>query len=139
MTIVSDEVVAEIIDAMSEGAERQDHVASVVGTFIQTQPMIGHYVQAHAKDLGLEGVVLTLLHVAIIAACIERARGRDLRKLTSKQLDLVTKEKRTLDDEPALASYLESNLDPKDPTLGGKKFALAESLLHTAARALLLA
>ena len=102
--------------------------------------MLGHYVQAYSKDLGLEGVVLTLLHVAIIAACVERARGRDLRRLTSKQLGPRSRKRSTRsDDEPALAAYLESNLDAKDPTLGGKKFALANRLLSTAARALLLA
>src|SRR5438874_1620835 len=44
--------------------------------FIQIQPTVGHYVSAHSNELGLEGVVLTLLHASVLARAVDLAQLR---------------------------------------------------------------
>ena len=59
--IVKAQHVAAVVKEVSAGADDPQHVASLVALFMQVQPTVGHYVSAHSNDLGLEGVVLTLL------------------------------------------------------------------------------
>ncbi len=129
-----------VVKEVEAGADEPQHVASLVGLFMQVQPTIGHYVSAHSKELALEGVVLTLLHASVMARAVELAMGRRLRPLKFEDLDAATRanEGRALaDEEPELASYLEGNLDPADPTLGGPRRDVALRVLHTVAQALL--
>ncbi len=137
--IVKEQHVALVVKEVSAGAEDPQHVASLVGAFIQVQPTVGHYVSAHSTELGLEGVVLTLLHASVMARAVEMAQGRRLRAVRFEDLDGAAKTKgRTLaDDEPELAGYLEGNLDAKDPTLGGGKRDVALRVLGVIARAYL--
>jgi len=139
---VKEEHVATVVSEVSAGAEDPQHVASLVGAFMQIQPTVGHYVSAHSNELGLEGVVLTLLHASVMARALEVAQGRRLRAVRFEDLDgaarFVTATGRALgDEEPELAGYLEGNLDPKDPTLGGGKRDVALRLLGVIARAYL--
>ena len=139
---VNEQHVATVVKEVSAGAEDSQHVASLVGAFMQIQPTVGHYVSAHSNELGLEGVVLTLLHASVMARAVELSLGRRLRAVRFDDLDAaartMTGEGRTLaDDEPELAGYLEGNLDPKDPTLGGGKRDVALRVLAVVARAFL--
>ncbi len=137
---VKEQHVATVVKEVSAGAEDPQHVASLVGAFMQIQPTVGHYVSAHSKELGLEGVVLTLLHAAVMARAVELALGRRLRVVKFEDLDAVARhggERPLVDDEPELAGYLEGNLDPKDPTIGGAKRDVALRLLAVVARAYL--
>ena len=138
--IVKEQHVATVVKEVSQGAEDPQHVASLVGAFMQIQPTVGHYVSAHSKELGLEGVVLTLLHASVLARAVELALGRRLRAVRFEDLDAVAKvngDRPLSDDEPELAGYLEGNLDPKDPTLGGDKRDVALRVLAVVARAYL--
>jgi hypothetical protein len=138
--IVKEQHVATVVKEVSAGAEDPQHVASLVGAFMQVQPTVGHYVSAHSNELGLEGVVLTLLHASVMARAVEMALGRRLRAVRFEDLDGAAKgaHGRALgDDEPELAGYLEGNLDGKDPTLAGGKRAVALEVLGVIARAYL--
>jgi hypothetical protein len=138
--IVKEQHVATVVKEVSQGAEDPQHVASLVGAFMQIQPTVGHYVSAHSKELGLEGVVLTLLHASVVARAVELALGRRLRPVRFEDLDAVAKlngNRPLVEDEPELAGYLEGNMDPKDPTLGGDKRDVAMRVLAVVARAYL--
>lgn len=137
---VKEQHVATVVKEVSAGAEDPQHVASLVGAFMQIQPTVGHYVSAHSKELGLEGVVLTLLHAFVMARAVELALGRRLRVVRFEDLDVAAKhggDRPLTDDEPELAGYLEGNLDPKDPTLRGGKRDVALRVLAVVARAYL--
>ena len=138
--IVKEQHVTAVVKEVESGADEPQHVASLVGIFMQVQPTIGHYVSAHSKELALEGVVLTLLHASVLARAVELAMGRRLRPLKFEDLDAATRanEGRSLaDEEPELASYLEGNVVAEDPTLGGPRREVALRVLNTVAQALL--
>lgn len=137
--IVKEQHVALVVKEVSAGAEDPQHVASLVGAFMQLQPTVGHYVSAHSNELGLEGVVLTLLHASVMARAVETAQGRRLRAVRFEDLDGAAKHggRALADDEPELAGYLEGNLDARDPTLGGGKRDVALRVLAVIARAYL--
>jgi hypothetical protein len=138
--IVKEQHVATVVKEVSAGAEDPQHVASLVGAFMQIQPTVGHYVSAHSNELGLEGVVLTLLHASVMARAVELALGRRLRGVRFEDLDAAARagDGRSLgDDEPELAGYLEGNLAVDDATLGGKKRDVALRVLAVVARAYL--
>ncbi len=137
--IVKEQHVAAVVKEVSAGADDPQHVASLVGAFMQIQPTVGHYVSAHSNELGLEGVVLTLLHASVMARAVELAVGRRLRPIRFEDLDGAARtmsdgEPALAKDEPELAGYLEGNLDAKDPTLAGGKRDVALRLLALIAR-----
>lgn len=136
--IVKESHLAEVVAEVSAGAADPKHVATVVGGFIQLQPSIGQYVSAHADELGLEGVVLTLLHAAVVARAVEVAQGSELAPVRFTELDAAAAgDRRLVDDEPELAGYIEGNLAGDDATLGGARRATALRLLGIIAYALL--
>ncbi len=137
--IVTEKHVAEVVKEISAGAADPQHVASVVGAFMQVQPTVGQYVSAHSNELGLEGVVLTLLHAAVLARCIERAAGRRMRAVRFPDLDVAARPgtPSLAEDEPELHGYLRGNLSPDDPTHAGKRREVALGLLDVVGRALL--
>lgn len=134
--IVKEQHVAAVVAEVSQGAEDPQHVASLVGAFMQIQPTVGHYVSAHSNELGLEGVVLTLLHASVMARAVEMALGRRLRAVRFEDLDVSARggDRALADDEPELAGYLEGNIAAGDATLGGKKRPVALGLLAIIAR-----
>ena len=140
--IVNEQHVANVVKEVSAGAEDPQHVASLVGAFMQIQPTVGHYVSAHSNELGLEAVVLTLLHAAVMARAVEMALGKRLRAVRFEDLDAAARTttggaRPLVDEEPELAGYLEGNLDPKDPTLAGGKREVALRVLAVVAHAYL--
>ena len=137
--IVNEQHIAAAVQEVSQGASDPQHVASLVGAFMQVQPTLGQYVSAHSNELGLEGVVLTLLHASVMARAVELAAGRRLRKLRFEDLDAAARsgDGRSLAaDEPELAGYLEGNIAVEDMTLGGKRRPTALRVLGVIARAL---
>ena len=138
--IVKEQHVAAVVKEISAGAEDPQHVASVVGAFMQLQPTVGHYVSAHSNELGLEGVVLTLLHASVLARAVELALGRRLRGVRFEDLDVAARDGdgrgALADEEPELAGYLEGNLPVDDATLGGARRDTALRVLSVVARAL---
>ena len=134
---ISNALVERIVADVSSGAADPNHVAMVVGEMIRRQPAVGHYVQGHAKELTLEGSVIVLLHAAVLQRCVEADRGRALRALDFRALDAATRAPGALDEEPALASYVDSNVTDSDPMLGGARRTTARQVLDVVARALL--
>ena len=117
---------------ISAGASDPNHVAAVVGDLMQRQPAVGHYVQGHGVELSLEGTVMLLLHAAVLLRCIDVANARVAPRLDFRALDRAARApsvEAIFDEQPALASYVDSNLDAKDPLLGGARRPLARRLI----------
>jgi hypothetical protein len=131
--------VGQAVSEAEKGADDSRHVASVVGAFMQRQPMVGHYVQAHTSELGLEGTVLVLLHASVLARAVEIANGKRIKLVQARDLDAAAgaRADELAQSEPELASYVDANLSPSDPTLGGKKRTIALGLLRVVLRAIL--
>ena len=137
---ISEKHVGQAVAEVEKGADDSRHVASVVGAFMQRQPMIGHYVQAHTSEVGLEGMVLVLLHASVLARAVEIGMGKRLKVLQARDLDVATGRHDVAvlkKEQPELVTYLETNVSAEDPTLGGKKRKVALELLHTVLRAIL--
>jgi hypothetical protein len=139
---VTEEQLARVVAEVSSGADDPQHVSSLVGAFMQRQPVVGHYVASYSKELSLEGVVLTLLHVSVVARCLEMAAGRRLRAARPEELDAAARSDEEGGEalaaiEPVLASYVAGNVPADDPTLGGKRHPVALRLIHVISRALL--
>ncbi len=132
---VAAEHVARAVAEVSQGSEDPQRVASLVGAFMQVQPMIGHYVSSYARELGLEGVVLALLHAHVVARCVEIAAGRPLRAVQAPELDAAARAPRIADEQPEIAGYLEGNIPADDATLGAHRDT-ALRVLGIVARAL---
>jgi hypothetical protein len=137
---VKEQHVATVVKEVSAGADDPQHVASVVGAFMQLQPTVGHYVSAYSRELGLEGVVLTLLHASVLARAVELALGRRLRAVRFDDLDAAARggnDRPLADEEPELWGYVEGNVTVEDATLGGARRKAALEVLAVIARALL--
>ena len=135
---ISNAHVERVVADVSSGASDPNHVAMVVGEMMRRQPAIGHYVQGHSRELSLEGSVIVLLHAAVLLRCVEVERGRTLRVLDFRALDAATHVPGALAEEPALASYVDSNVTSDDPLIGGERQKTARAVLDVIARALLL-
>jgi hypothetical protein len=135
---VSESQLAQVVAEISAGAAQKDHVATVVGELIRKQPIIGHYVQSHVRELTIEGTVLVLLHAAVVARSVELARGRRLPSINAAELDQAARggDAELAAEEPELWSYLEGNVPADDPTLGGARRPQALALLRVVTRAL---
>src|SRR5262249_13513771 len=118
--MVAEEVLAQVVTEVSQSHSNPRFVEETVGAFMRRQPIVGNYIVAHQPELGVEGVVLVLLHSAILARAVERTAGRSLGALSSHHLDSVTK--RAHDpaqfggEQPAIRDYLGANV-AEDPTL----------------------
>lgn len=136
---ISEKQVADVVAEISRGAGDPQHLQATVGAFMRRQPTVGHYVSAHAQELGMEGVVLTLLHASVIARAIELASGRRLRPAKASDLDQASSAAGAElgREQPALADYLRANVSADDSTLGGKRHLVALELLGIITRAFL--
>jgi hypothetical protein len=138
--LVPEEVLSQVVADVSQSHGNPRFVEETVGAFMRRQPIVGNYVAAHQQELGVEGVVLVLLHAAVLLRATERAAGRKLGVLQPNHLDVVVRRAAQVSDfaqaEPAIEDYLHANV-AEDATLaapGRKEQAL--SLLRVVACAL---
>jgi hypothetical protein len=140
--MVSDDEVGRVVTDVSAGADDPRHVSALVGSFMQEQPLVGHYVSSHSKELSVEGVVLVLLHASVVARCVELHAGRSLRPLKPNELDAAARstsrdEATWTREEPHILGYLLGNIPEDEPTLGGKRRQEALDILFLITRAFL--
>src|SRR5215475_13959207 len=111
---ISEEVLTQVVSEVSQSHSNPRFVEETVGAFMRRQPIIGNYIASHQRELGVEGVVLVLLHAAIVARAAERAAGRKLPPLGPQQLDVIARRKPEAPDfkaeQPAIADYLGANV-----------------------------
>ncbi len=130
--LITSAQVESVVAEVSAGASDPNQLATVVGGLMQRQGAIGHYVQGHSRELSLEGTVMLLLHTAVLVRCVEVASGRDVPRLDFRALDRAAQApdvEHIFEAQPALASYVDSNIVADDPTLGGDRRPVARRIL----------
>jgi len=112
---VPEELVAEVVSAVSERLADPNYAQIAVGTFAQAHPDVSRYVTAHTEELGGgEAVIHTVFHAQLLAECFDRHRGRATPPIGFAELDATSTGdamEAFAKKQPALASYLASNVD----------------------------
>ena len=112
---IPEKVVAEVVKEAGIKLSDPKYAGTLVGGWVQSQPIASKYVSAHVKELGgAEAVVSMIFHAQLIAACFLRHAGRSVRKMTFAELDSVAGDDR--DDalkkrQPAIYDYLQANVE----------------------------
>ncbi|MCC6750210.1 MAG: hypothetical protein IT371_21260 [Deltaproteobacteria bacterium] len=129
------EVVTEASSRMSDPSYANGQVERVM----RAQPAIAQYVVAHQKELAVDGVVTVLFHTCLILDSVVKATGRRPTRVSYNDLDaaaqMVGNVEHLAKDEPALASYIASNVGTEEGATG----VVAQTLLAQVAKALLIA
>ncbi|MGF1468934.1 MAG: hypothetical protein ACFCGT_22645 [Sandaracinaceae bacterium] len=115
MSAVPEAVVEEVVKATSERMSEPTYGQVAVGTFAQAHPDVGSFITAHLDDLGGgEAVIHAVFHAEVVHRCLQQHRGRHLPPVTFPMLDEASvgdPRGRLATAEPALAAYLEANVE----------------------------
>jgi hypothetical protein len=115
MAEVPESVVEKVVQGVSKRLADPNYAQVAVGTFVQTFPDVSRFITAHADELGGgEAVIHVVFHAQVLAEAFEVHRGRGPNEVGFGELDEAAKgdvEKRFSEAEPALASYVASNVD----------------------------
>lgn len=115
MTAVPEAVVEKIVQAVSGRLSDPNYAQVAVGTFVQTFPDVSRFITAHADEIGgSEMVIHVVFHAQVLAEALHEHRGREFAAVGFVELDQASED--DLDaafssKEPALASYVASNID----------------------------
>ncbi len=108
--------VAEVVAAVSERMKEPTYAQLAVGNFVQAQPHVSKYLTAKMERLGGgEAVIHAVFHAEVLAECFREHHGTEpvvsfARLDETSGLDPVG---RFADEEPALATYLEGNVEAR--------------------------
>jgi hypothetical protein len=115
MAKIPEKVVAQMVEEASVKMADPLYAQTMVGNWVQAQPIATKYMTAHVKELGgAEQVVNMVFHAQLIASCFLRHTGRSVRKMTFAELDHVSDGDRDASlrrQQPALADYLHANVE----------------------------
>ncbi len=113
--IVSEACIAEVVTDAGKQMHDPKYITGRVDRLMGEQPAVSRYVVAHQRELGVEGVVSTLFHVAIIHESVVRAKGRPPDRLSYAELDTAARTTPTAEvlarGEPNIAAYIASNVE----------------------------
>jgi hypothetical protein len=115
MPRIPEKVVAEMVKEASVKMNDPLYAQTMVGNWVQAQPIATKYMTAHVRELGgAEAVVNMVFHAQLLASCFLRHIGRSVPKMTFAQLDQVSEGDRDADlkkRQPALFDYLAANVE----------------------------
>src|SRR6266545_4527582 len=115
MSRIPERVVAEMVKEVSVKMNDPSYAQTLVGSWVQSQPVATKYMTAHVKELGgPEAVVSMVFHAQIVATCFLRHAGRSVRKMSFAELDAVSGGDRDAElkkRQPALYDYLQANVE----------------------------
>ncbi len=138
--ILQEAALAQLVGELSAKSSPQ-FVPDTVAEYMKRQPVAGQYVASHQRELGVEGVVLALLHAAILTQAVERAVGRRLRRMGSPSLDsaarLVKDDDAFAKAQPAAHDYLVANVADDDTLENPAQKTLALFLVRVLVQAAL--
>jgi hypothetical protein len=81
------EQVAAVVTEASQKMSDPNYSAVMVGGFVQSQPQVAQFINAHDRELGgAEAIVNVIFHCALVGTAFQRAGGR-LRTLSFEDLD----------------------------------------------------
>lgn len=112
---IAESLVADVVAHTSERMKDGSFAQLAVGNFVQRQPNLAQFLTAKAARLGGAGQLVELVfHAELMCECFRRALGRELPVVSFATLDLASQgeaKKRFAEREPALSSYVVSNVD----------------------------
>ncbi len=115
MAAVPEAVVEKVVQSVSKRLSDPNYAQVAVGTFVQTFPDVSRFITAHADDLGGgEAVIHVVFHAQVLAEVFETHRKRAPNEIGFGELDQAARgdvEKSFAKAEPALSSYVASNVD----------------------------
>jgi hypothetical protein len=112
---ISEDAVLSVVTEVSKRMSDPDYGQIAIGSFVEEFPDVGRFVSAHAREIGgAEGVAHAVFHAQVLAECLRHEKKRGFRAIGFPELDAVASgdvEKKLAEREPALASYVASNVD----------------------------
>lgn len=124
MSAVPEALVEAVVREVSERLADPAYAQVAVGSFVAAQPHVARFLSARGTALGGEGVVHAAFHGELLREALERHLGSTPRVASFRDLDATAGAdamKRFSSSQPALASYLASNVEDE---------ALRELLAH---------
>ena len=116
---VPEAAVEKVVKSVSKKMRDPSYAQVAVGSFVEAQPDLTQFVTAQSDDLGgTDAVVMAIFHAEVLAECFRAHTKRELRAVGFPDLDQVaTKDPlaKLGEEEPALASYVASNIDGDKP------------------------
>ena len=112
---VSEALVEQVVRETSQRMQDAQYAQLAIGHFAEQQPRVVQYLAAIAARLGgEEGVVQLAFHAELLCECLRRSSTRALPVVEWEALDVASREDPVAvfaRREPALASYVASNLE----------------------------
>ncbi|MET0343917.1 MAG: hypothetical protein ABW252_23080 [Polyangiales bacterium] len=112
---VPESVVASVVQDTSERMRDPEFTQLTVGHFVESQPELARYLSARAGRIGgAQGVLEAAFHAERLSECLHRHAGKPPRVVDLRTLDRASKGDPVAaftEREPALASYVASNVD----------------------------
>jgi hypothetical protein len=113
---VPESVVARVVGETSTNMGDPQFAQVAVGHFVQSQPDLASYLSSCGPRIGgAQGVLEVAFHAELLSECLRQAHGReDLPRVPFRLLERAAKGNALTDftdAEPALASYVGSNVE----------------------------
>jgi hypothetical protein len=112
---VLEDVVASVVNDTSLRMSDPQFAQIAVGHFVQAQPHLASYVSGRAARIGgAQGVLEVAFHAELLCECLRKLRGKELPAVPLRFLERAAKGDTVAEftaAEPALASYVASNVD----------------------------
>lgn len=112
---IAEAVVEEIVSVVSERMKDPQYTQLAVGSFVEGQPELARYLSAKGARIGgAQAVVELAFHAELLCECLRRELGSELPVISLRKLDVASQgdaSARLSELEPALASYVASNLE----------------------------
>jgi hypothetical protein len=115
MASVPESVVEKVVKSVSSRLSDPNYAQVAVGTFVEAFPDVSRFISAHADELGGgEAMIHVVFHAQVLAEAFETHRKRVAKEIGFVDLDRAAAaepEEAFAAAEPALASYVASNID----------------------------
>jgi hypothetical protein len=112
---VQESVVASVVSDTSERMSDPQFAQVAVGHFVQSQPDLASYLSGRSSRIGgAQGVLEVAFHAELLCECLRQVRGKELPRVPLRVLERAAKGDAVATftaSEPALASYVASNVD----------------------------
>jgi hypothetical protein len=126
---IPEALVASVVTETSERMKDPAYAQLAVGAFVEEQKHLSQYLSSRSARLGgAQGVLTLIFHAQILCDCLHRALGADVPMVGFPTLDRAAQgdpAKVLAEREPALASYISSNVDEAPLRSELSKVALA--------------
>ncbi len=126
---IAESVVQDIVSEVSERMKDPQYTQLAVGSFVEGQPELARYLSAKGARIGgAQAVVELAFHGELLCECLRRDLKSELPAISLRKLDVACQgdtSARLSELEPALASYIASNLDDEKLKLELCRIALA--------------